>query len=171
MWLKNKYFLLRSYVIYQYSLHWVYRKSNYKTALSHFMCLEPQLYAELNVIHACSYFVKSIVLSKLVEYVEVIHTVNLALGENSKVNVHSFTNKRTHYLVTYEQFVSDRQDRYANVPALVESYKKGCLLLFENYAQIETERLGIPGYNARVLKSLLKETELIATQLRKYPHE
>lgn len=171
MWFKNKYFLLRSYVIYQISIHWLYRKSPYKTALGHFMCLEPKAYAKLNVVHACTYFIDAIALSKLTEYIIVLDKINLALTQNEKVNAHLFTPKKNVYLVTYEHFVSDAHDRYTNIPGLISKFKKSALLLFDNYVRIETERLGIPGYNARVLKPLLKEVELIASQLRKYPHE
>ena len=139
-----------------------------RARLGHFMCIETALFSKLDIGKACLYYV-TLDYTNLTQLLKCLRIANACLTLKNQVNPLEILSGK--YTVSIERLFMDDSSRYLNAQKTVEQFKAESITFLNKYKEIEYSKVGIDGYNYRVLNRLLISAIDVAKALRGYSNE
>lgn len=168
MWLRKYFLKLRS----KYALWSLNRKrknlSEYEIHLCHLMCLEPELFSNLNVAKACVYLIETD-FRNLAHALTLLTYANNCLTAKRQIELPNLDLLRKR--IALDKLFVDDKARYLPVVETIERFKNESINFLNKYQELSNASIGIDGYNKRVLFHLRKSMLEFVNELREYTYD
>ena len=136
-------------------------------AKKHLQLLEPKLFKKIEINKACLYLM-DINFTSYKEIIKITLMATSALKGGMKVDANLI--QLTSNTMTIEQFFMDENLVYIDAEKAVERIKEISIEFLNCFDLIKNEKVGIEGYNNRVLIQHVRALNKVSAHLREYIH-
>lgn len=126
---------------------------------------DPALFTHQDLGFDCAYDL-DVLLPNLVAYVRMVNDLILVLEKQEKIDISSYSLDTCK--VTVERFFMSDARLYLDREKHLKLFVSRLQVLVASYEAIEKERVGIAGFNGRILTKVIRSLMELVEQLRKY---